>query len=289
MHLRWPGFAAFVSFVSGFGPCPQLVVSGADRSALRLPTFDERGGVAVPVTIGGAGPFIFMLDTGSGRTIIADNLAAQLAAPVVARGEVVSSAGPEVHDVARLERVVVAGASADFLLASVIPAARLRTIGSEIGGVLGQDFLSRFNYTLDYRHRRFTWDGPGVAACGHRDALPLIDVAGRYLVRVTEDGASRSLGLIPDSGSDSLVLFASVRDAGHMSGRGDVSLTSVTGRARALTVMGPKLLVGNVTLPSSTAVIVERDGADSDGLLPLHLFASVTFNMHDQCMIVRGR
>jgi len=53
---------------------------------------------------------------------------------------------------------VVAGASADFLLASVIPAARLRTTGSEIGGVLGQDFLSRFNYPLDYRHGRFTWD-----------------------------------------------------------------------------------------------------------------------------------
>jgi predicted aspartyl protease len=263
--------------------------AGTDRSMARLPAFDERGGVIVPVTIDGTGPFMFMLDTGSSRTAIADDLAIQMAAPVVARGEVVSSAGSEVYDVMRLERVEVAGAHAAILLASVIPAARLHAIGSGIRGVLGQDFLSGFNYTLDYERGRLTWDGPDVASCTSRAALPLVDAEGRYLVNVMPERSSRPLRLVPDTGTDSLVLFAAIGDQDRRDIRAAVSITGLTGRARARTVAGPKLHVGNVTLRSATTVIVERDGADSDGLLPLHVFASVSFNMQEGCMIVRGR
>jgi hypothetical protein len=263
--------------------------AGTDRSMVRLPAFDERGGVIVPVTIDGTGPFMFMLDTGSSRTAIADDLAIQMAAPVVARGEVVSSAGPEVHDVMRLERVEVAGAHAAILLASVIPAARLRAIGSEIRGVLGQDFLSGFNYTLDYQRGRLTWDGTDVASCASRAALPLVGAEGRYLVNVMPERSSRPLRLVPDTGSDALVLFAPIGDHDRRDIRAAVSITGLTGTARAGTVAGSKLRVGNVTLRSPTTVVVERDDADSDGLLPLHVFASVSFNMQEGCMVVRER
>ncbi|MFL6183176.1 MAG: aspartyl protease family protein [Actinomycetes bacterium] len=249
---------------------------------------DERGGVVVPVTIDGSGPFRFMLDTGSSRSAVADDLASELAARLVARTEVVSSAGPEMHDVARLERVELAGARATFLLASVIPAARLRTIGSEIRGVLAQDFLSEFNYTLDYRRGRLTWDGTGIASCDNRAAVPLVASEGRYVVKVS-DGRSQSLRLVPDSGADSLVLFASPRTDDAPTAPGTVSVTGVTGSARARKARAPRLIVGDVTLPNSPAVIVERDYAESDGLLPLHFFASVSFNMQDGCMIVRAR
>jgi hypothetical protein len=261
----------------------------ADRLLARLPAVDERGGITVPVTIGAAGPFVFMLDTGSTRTAIADDVAAGLSSPVVAHAEIVSSAGPEMHDIMRLERVEAAGARAPFLLASVIPAARLRSIGSEIRGVLGQDFLSAFNYTLDYRRGRLTWDGAEAASCGSRGAVPLVNAEGRYLVEVALERSSGSLRLVPDTGSDSLVLFSPSGADDSRNTRDAVSVAGVTGSARARTARAPGLIVGDVALRSRSAVIVERDGADSDGLLPLHLFASVSFNMHDGCMIVRGR
>ena len=46
------------------------------------------------------------------------------------------------------------------ILESVLPAAR-HALASGVRGVLGQDFLSAFNYTLDYRRRRLIGDEPG--------------------------------------------------------------------------------------------------------------------------------
>jgi predicted aspartyl protease len=286
-HVR-SGFVMLVSLSGGIGAGTEHVAGAAHGSLARLTAFDERGGVIVPVTIDGAGPFMFMFDTGSTRTAIADDLVAQLPAPVVARAEVVSSAGPEMHDIARIERVEVAGARAPVLLASIVPAARLRAIGSELRGVLGQDFLSGFNYTLDYRRGRLTWDTI-AASCESRGAVPLVSAEGRFVVHATEERSSRSLRLVPDTGADSLVLFAPIGIDESANVRDAVAVTSATGSTRGRTMPAPGLVVGAVTLRNRSAVVVERDAADSDGLLPLHIFASVSFNMRDGCIIVRGR
>ena len=230
-----------------------------------------------------------MLDTGSTRTAIADDLAPLVPARIVARAEVLSGAGSEMHDVVRLERVEVAGARAAVLLATVVPATRLNAIGPEIRGILGQDFLSAFNYTLDYRRRRLTWDDANAVSCEGRAALPLVQAEGRYLVRVTRERTTQSLRLVPDTGSDSLVFFSSSRADTRATAFDQVSVSSLTGSRNAGVVPAPPLVVGGTILRSARAIVIERDEADADGLLPLHLFASVSFNMRDGCMVVRGR
>jgi predicted aspartyl protease len=80
---------------------------------------DAHGGIVVSVRIGNAGPFDFILDTGASSSIVSADLARQIGAPIVARGEVVTSAGTELRDVVRLDAVSVAGARVESVLAPV--------------------------------------------------------------------------------------------------------------------------------------------------------------------------
>ena len=53
-----------------------------------------------------------------------------------------------------------------------------------------------------------------------------------------------------------------------------------------------QLRIGSVTVRNQRAVLVSREGVDAregDGLMPLHLFASVSFNSHEGYLVVRGK
>ena len=77
---------------------------------------------------------------------------------MVATSEVVTIAGSDVRLVVRLGRWRWRRVTVDDLLAAVVPRPQLARLGRGVRGLLGQDFLSAFNYTLDYRRRRLTWD-----------------------------------------------------------------------------------------------------------------------------------
>jgi hypothetical protein len=249
---------------------------------------DARGGIIVPVTIGGTGPFDFILDTGANRSVVGDDLAALLNAPLVARAEVVTSTGSETRGVVRLPPVEVAGARTDGLLASVLPAAGLRAVANGVRGVLGQDFLSSFNYTLDYRRRRLIWDEPGDVNCSDPSSLRLIAAEGRYVVHLSA-GPARALRLVPDSGAEAFVFFHAPGKASPALAIGSARLTGLAGDLGVRAATAPRLVVGDVTLRDQPAVIVDRRDDNADGLLPLHAFARVSFNMLDGCMLVVSR
>jgi hypothetical protein len=219
---------------------------------------DARGGIVLNVTVNGSGPYRFLLDTGTSRSILSARLARDLGAPVVAKTEVASNAGTEWRLVVRLASLSVAGARVDQVLAPVLPDARLDEIGRGVVGVLGQDFLSAFNYTLDYRRGRLTWDQP--LTCGAESATPLVPADGRFVMRVDADGAA-PLRLVPDSGTDAPILFTA-------------------GRPRVLRV-------GGVALKNLDVVHVDRRDPDADGLLPLHHFSSVSFAAGGSCLVAR--
>lgn len=243
---------------------------------------DERGGVIVEARVNGAGPFKFIVDTGASRSIIADDLAADLAAPVVAKSEVVGSAGSDMRFVVRLGSVAVDAARVEALLAAVVPAATLSRLGRGVRGLLGQDFLSAFNYTLDYRRARLTWDEP--LTCEGRGAVPMIAAEGRFVMALADDRGA-PLRLVPDSGAQVPVLF---RPLTVGAGSAGVMVSGVSGHnvaARATAI--PRLRVGSVTLRDLRAYAVERDDAHADGLLPLHAFASVSFAAGGACVIAR--
>ena len=139
---------------------PVLPLEGAPAPCEAVPfTLTGGGAVIVPVFVEGRGPHRFLVDTGANGSAVARSLAERLGLAPVAKRLVVTPAGDETRLVVDLGRVSVGAAAADALLASIVDADRLRIDGTEVDGVLGQDFLARFDYTIDYRRRVLVWEG----------------------------------------------------------------------------------------------------------------------------------
>jgi predicted aspartyl protease len=243
--------------------------AGADRTrAAGVPlSIDGKGGILVDVRIDGAGPYTFLLDTGTSRTVVADDLARELGATVVAKSEVVTSAGSDLRFVVRLGSIVMSSMHVDGVLAPVVPASQLASLGRGVRGLLGQDFLSSFNYTLDYRRARLTWDE--AWPCTTAGAVRMQAADGRFAM-ILEGDAGAPLRLVPDTGAEAPVVFRPTPGARH----GGIATL-------------PRLRIGDVTLRNLDAYIIERQDADADGLLPLHGFSSVSFAAGGGCLVAR--
>jgi predicted aspartyl protease len=255
----------------------------AARSFDSVPfTLSEAGAVVVAATIDGAGPFAFLVDTGSSRSAVTRETAVSLGLPAIAFTSVVTAAGAERCPVVRLNNLALGGTRVDALLAPVVPSARLMVGGRRVDGIVGQDFLSGFNYTLDYRARRLVWNAApepdGVRLTLHRSE-------GRFLVELPQgNGSDVALTMVPDSGADGLVLFAraGVIAALQTSGPRDAGVVAgVGGAGLAQSVRVRELRIGGVTWRNRTASVIDRsepDAPEGDGLLPLHTFGRVSFN-----------
>lgn len=263
-------------------------VGGSCNAAGRVPTTSKTasvpfvstqpGEVLIPVTIGGNGPYRFLLDTGSSNTAVSGELADLLALRPVARSSLTTSTGTVEILVVRLDRVRVGPVEADELLPSVLPPAAGQVLGPGVSGILGQDFLGRFNYTLDYRRSTVLWNDVPESSASER--LPLVPVDGRFLVELPQAAGTSPVRFVPDSGADGLLIFntAAVAVSGVKGSGGVQSVVGITtGTHGRLTA----LKVGGHTLRQQPAFVASATGSSSqraDGLLPLHLFERVHFN-----------
>ena len=265
--------------------------SGQARSADVRFASSQYGEVVVPVFIGAEGPYRFVLDTGSSHTVIRQTLATTLGASPVAKALLGSSVGSILALVVRLTDVAVGSAHVESLLAVSLTPDAAGILDDQISGVLGQDFLSQFDYTLDYRASRLSWRDEGQVDKGVRLALEPSN--GRFLVQLPQDERCQCpLRLVPDSGTNGVVLFAG-RQADHL--RMDAAVTAMrvstlAGDRTAPTVIVRALYVGSTTLkdvPAARVVLPEGTTEEGDGLLPLSLFARVSFHHHEGYMMVQ--
>jgi predicted aspartyl protease len=270
----------------------------ADPASIAV-RIDDIGAVIVPVHINGRGPFEFLVDTGSSHSVVSRSLADELALRFVARTSVLTSTGREWRPVVNLDQTTIGGAESEGLLASVASSTQLDGITRGIDGIIGQDFLFGLNYTLDYRTKRLVWSDEGFATNGAR--LPLVVQGGRYLVQVTSEHDGQPVLLVPDSGASGFVVyerngrtafaqFAADRSGESRSAARMMGVHSLSGRQSARTLMLRELRLGSLTMRDQRVAVVRRDRddvLDGDGLLPLHLFASVSFNAREQCLVLR--
>lgn len=280
--MRIVGIAALLS----------LVLSTAEAAATPeeiVLSVRSWGAVLVPVGINGQGPFTLLLDTGSSHTTVSSELVDRLALPVVAKARVSTPTGVQIRPVVRLEHMAIGSASLAGLMPSVVSRAQLRGMESGVDGVIGQDYLAAFNYTLDYRRKRLRWTAE------HGDArlrLPLIRAGDRSLVQLSGNGRRTPVLMVPDSGSEGFVIFerddgtaVTVDDMDQFAGVSTLVLRQ-QGRGAVLR----ELQVGAVTLRNQPAVVLKREGlnaVEGDGLMPLHQFSSVSFNNSEAYMVVR--
>jgi predicted aspartyl protease len=163
--------------------------------------FYER--MTVPVTIGGSGPYKFVVDTGAERTVIARELAENLRLDPSGTAHLYSMS--EVSDIAtvRIPTLGVGGKSYHGINA---PALERRNLGAE--GMLGVDALQAERVSFDFARQEMTvvpsrhieehWDGDTIiitarSRFGH---LVLVDAAveGQKVWVIVDTGAQTSVG-----------------------------------------------------------------------------------------------
>lgn len=279
--------AAFVATI--------LTLASASSRAADAPpaevtlTVRGSGALLVPVVIDGQGPFTFLLDTGSSHTVLGEDLVERLALPAVAQARVLTSGGAQLGLVVRTGRLSIGSASVEGVMPSVVSMAGLRSIESGLDGVVGQDFLSPFNYTVDYRRKRLRFTTEPAAEA---ERVPLVRMGQRPLVRLTSGRGRNPVLLVPDSGSEGFVLFEregrTAVAVDYLDQWVGVSALALERPARGALLR--ELRLGTVTLRDQPAVVVRSgdasSGLHSDGLLPLHGFSSVSFHNAEGYIVV---
>ncbi|MEP7341175.1 MAG: aspartyl protease family protein [Acidobacteriota bacterium] len=243
--------------------------------------------IVIPVTINGMGPHDFLLDTGASTTLLTPEFARQLRLRPIDRIELVTVAGSQILVRSELERVTVGAQTATDVEVLISELREVRAAGSNIQGVLGQNFMARFNYLIDYGAQRLEFEASDeleTRLCGAR--LPLEERAGRWLVTISviQKDWQQHWRFVPDTGVATLLMFA----------REEVALDWVpdTMEARlARTDVGSQqvqqwrvrsLQLGPVKFTDLPVIVLAAaqagEGRSENGLLPTSLFQRVYFN-----------
>jgi hypothetical protein len=215
------------------------------------------------VYVNGHGPFRFLVDTGANVNLIETKLARSIRMNATFQIELGSVAGKTMMQGTDGQQILLDSVEAggqEFLLSNL---EAIHLLSVDIQGVLGQWFLSRFDYVLDLKGKWIqfgTQDRNGTRA--------------RFKMINGRPAVSTSLGdMILDSGAAALVLIGVKADTSYGS-RAEMRTTAGSQQigmvhSRPLIIEGRKIWQGEaVTLPGPSDPGV-------DGLLPVRLFKAI--------------
>jgi len=254
--------------------------------------------MVVPVSINGRQPIDFLVDTGTSRTMIERNVADQLELPKVATGMIDGVQGTMRVSLAHTNSVSLGGAKVSGLNLTVAP--EDAGLPHDLRGILGEDFLERFDVLIDNRHHRIELDlGSGTignALDGERLPIRLDGMSaggpttGRLIVASRAPELSRDeITLLLDSGINSLVFLREVQGLGVGAVKQTYRIASPSRASdfvQVSTRVVQQLRIGNRVLTNVNAVAPPaRPDADTDGLLPTSFFTSV-FVSHSQKYVI---
>ena len=204
LHMLFAAAAALVPFGAGMHSNDPAAVPAPGETAETLDYgYNRTQRMTVPISIGGSGPFRFIIDTGSERTVLSRELAARLS---LAEGRPVNVSS--MTDVARVSTAMVPALRVGRRTIEDIQAPLLwaRNLGAD--GLLGVDSLESQRVDLDFRTNQITltpsrrrgptWDGETitVTARSRLGRLILVDasVDGERVWVILDTGAQVSIG-----------------------------------------------------------------------------------------------
>ena len=221
--------------------------------------------ITVDVRINGRGPFRFVVDTGAESCSVLPGVWEAAGLRAEYRVELVSSTGgSELVPATKQATLEAAGVSAGQVEVLVHDLPAVRAVAPGVVGVLGQSFLRRFEFVLDYAEGSLRI---GTRLEGPR--LPLVRREHRMLVRAR--AGRRKLELVLDSGASNLVLQGPGGSEAALLAGNTGSRAVRRGRTRQLTV-------GGVVLRDVETAWVPGKMEAADGLLPASLFPKVYVN-----------
>jgi predicted aspartyl protease len=226
--------------------------------------------VFADVYIGTDGPYRFLVDTGAQTSLIDPKLAAKLRLRPEFRVELLTQQSSHFVSGAKLTNLKIGTRTlpeTEILFHDVTQA---RQLDPSVNGVLGRNALSTFDFTLSPPTGRFEDTAERPAG----EVVPYFEIEGRMAIKARM--GDEILTLILDSGSNHMVLFRlpvameKVRPV-------TTTMTTIEGaRSVVPTCWSAEIRLGDqlriATLP---AAIVQANGTEAEGLLPVSIFKKV--------------
>jgi len=245
--------------------------------------------IVVPVYVNARGPFDFVLDTGSTVTMIDEGFALEMGLPREGPTNIVSVQGGETEiSTAEAASVVLEGAEVRRLKLGVVKS--LKGLPVKARGVLGEDFLRRFDVLIDYDKKKLTlMQGMNPILqhlCGEHVPLLLTGndttgaVANRLIVQATLPSLRKNaVSLLLDTGTNAMVLYGE-RLGIMQHGTAPVSISGNAVSAGSAVEASSQVLpvrLGNagVEIRVQTLVIHTTTALDVERMLPASAFRSV--------------
>jgi hypothetical protein len=244
----------------------------------------NQGLLVVQVSINGSGPYSFVLDTGSNRTLVRkellENLSIASGIPVPAH---LATGVSYVHQ-AVVSSVSVAGLAVHDLEVEGIDAGQFSGLKGSFQGVLGEDFLKHFDILIDNHAKTLTLDETTelahsltghhlpLSASGTRDGHSTTD---RLVFDLKLPLSTRTTHFLIDSGANHTMFFptGTLPSQSRTTRAGTIQTFSGSGSGRCHTNV-VSLEIGNDILQGVDLAFCEgmRGNTDVDGLLPTSNF-----------------
>lgn len=238
----------------------------------------KNGFVFVNAIINGHGPFRMLVDTGTTTTLLAPEAAVEAGLAFDHRIVLTSLGGEKPLPATSSGELQVGSAKATGVEIAVASIGHVRKIDHAAHGILGQSFLSRSAYLIDYARKKL-WLGED--AIRRAEELPFIvsiqQTNGRTIVPVTLQAGGRSWRLTLDSGASNLILKCSrqcpmITD----SSRGD-RILALVGERPVLSGTLKRLEIAGARMSFVPALLIDTDLPDGldDGVIPSHWFSAI--------------
>ncbi|QNI37274.1 retropepsin-like aspartic protease [Edaphobacter albus] len=251
------------------------------------------GHAIVSVSVNGVGPFDFILDNGCETSMVDPKIAQALKMPIVGRTTLVSVSRETVVSLVIAKEIKLGRIVTSNLEVIVDPLEGEKSIAPTVHGILGEDFLQKFDFLLDNEEQRLVFEQePGVLLSTmkgtHLDLPRQSSLDGRPIYKQlvvharSFELAGRDLAMQLDSGTNMAILFSRVGGTLFLHQQGNMTSVIEGGhRQGAQLVRVPTLRVGNVNLVDMLLAIMDdqpHSPTGIDGTLPTYLFHSIYFS-----------
>jgi predicted aspartyl protease len=249
--------------------------------------------IVVSVMANGVGPFDFVFDTGADTTIVDPSVAPKLSLVSLDHVEQTTLAGAQTLTRAKLRTLSIGSVQAESIPVLVQDLAELRKLDSNIEGIAAQNFLSHFNYILDYHSRVIRFEQANeIRNTIQGDQVPL--EAGNNRMLVASEAQSRNhakLHLLLDSGANSVVLLRTASQTLNLPKQESGLETTSSGQVGLQVARVRELVVGSEQFHDMEVALPAADPAEriGDGLLPTAFFHALYVNNHDGFVIFNPR
>jgi hypothetical protein len=263
--------------------------------------------LVIPVKINQAGPFDFMVDTGSQLNVIDPALAAQLNLKYQGTVGLVATAARSQASVAVLESLEAGSYDVVKPLVVVQDLGPIQAADPRIRGVLGENFLAHFDVLIDYARGMLCLDEAKLMENHLRgERIPLVTskhpetdmpFSERLVVSVNlSDTGIRPILLQLDSGSDGPILYAGNTELEQpLLKRAKLQGREVSEARRAFAVLPPQdmrlgsRIVRKVPFVTPASESQNVPAREEDGILATVLFQRVYVSHSDRFVIFDPR